>query len=711
MDTPKPHSARRQAITGRTALSMGFALEELESRRLLAFDPTASEQYMMELLNRFRINPAAELGLLTTSLGTPARSSDPNVDNALRFFGTSGPVLAQQWATLSAAPPLAWNEDLYESGEFHNGEMIDRDAQEHEFDDGTTLVERVTNAGYTGYSALGESIYAYASSVLHGHAGFLLDWGDTPTGIQEPPGHRNSAISASYREVGIRIQSENNPATRVGPLVMTLEFGNRFAYGQAALLGVVYNDSDNNDFYTVGEGLGGITIEVRNTGNDFGPIIASTTTMSAGGYQLKLAAGIYNVTFRGGQFGNGVTHRNVTIGSQNAKLDAQPDNVPTDPEIEVWGGSGAGFDRVIVDGDTTPVKLDSTYWGDVNRVSTGVDRTFLIHNRGNKVLNLVGNRVRIWGSHSSEFTIVSMPEAAIAPGASTTFTVRYTPAEGPHIAGLRDAMVEIFSDDLDEATYNFAIRARVVAAPIALVKGNGATIANGDTTPTTADFTNFGGVNATDGTTTRALRLFNTGSANLNIQSILFEGDAAADFSLLPLPATTIAPGTAITFRIRFDPFTTGMRHATVRITTNDALRSPWTFAIRGNGLAYPEIEVRGRASMPIVSGSPAAANLGSDFGNLAVANRTLVREFSVANLGFKALNLLGAARVVISGPNAADFAVKLDASPTVAPSASSLFRIRFDPTAAGERTALVTIRSNDTNEGTYTFWLRGFGV
>ena len=81
--------------------------EVLEARQLLVFDPSPNEQYLMELLNRMRMNPAAELGLLTTSLGNPARSSDPNVDSALRYFHTSGTVLAQQWASLTAVQPLA----------------------------------------------------------------------------------------------------------------------------------------------------------------------------------------------------------------------------------------------------------------------------------------------------------------------------------------------------------------------------------------------------------------------------------------------------------------------------------------------------------------------------------------------------------------------------------------------------------------------------
>lgn len=688
----------------RTHARVSVLIEALEARCLLTFDPTPAEQYMLELVNRFRINPAAELGLLTSSLGTQARSNDPDIDSALRFFRTNGTVLAQQWAELSAVPPLAWNMDLYEAAEVHNNEMIARDAQEHEFPDGTTLVGRATDAGYTNYRALGESIYAYAKSVLHGHAGFLLDWGNTPTGIQDPPGHRESAISSSFREIGIRITPEANPSTGVGPLVMTLEFGDRFNYGAAALLGVVYTDIDGDSAYDVGEGSGGITVSAQRVGSMIAPTV--TTSLSAGGYQLKLTPGSYNVTFSGGAFGAGVTYRDVLVGSQNLKLDAKAGYVPPDPEIELRGG--AMFERVIESGDTTPVHADMTYWGDVNLVSSGITRTFLIVNTGTGTLHLTGARVTISTGAPNEFVVTQLPAATIEPGGSAVVGIRFQPVG---LGGLRDGTVTVFSDDLDEGQYTFKVRARVVAAPIMTVKGNGATIANGDTSPRAGDLTNFGGTNVVQGTIARVFRLFNVGSAALTVTSITVEGDAGADFGVFPLASTTIGPGAALNFKVRFDPTATGFRFGVVRIVTNDALHSPWTFTIRGNGLAYPEIEVRTHTGVPIVSGSAADAALYTDFGPLAVDNRTLVRMYSVYNLGYRTLNLSGATRVVISGPHAADFTVKTDLPASIEPGASAVFRIRFDPTGAGVRSAIATILSNDPNEGTYTFALTGEGI
>ena len=39
------------------------------------------------------------------------------------------------------------------------------------------------------------------------------------------------------------------------------------------------------------------------------------------------------------------------------------------------------------------------------------------------------------------------------------------------------------------------------------------------------------------------------------------------------------------------------------------------------------------------------------------------------------------------------------------------MFTVRFDPSAIGERSALITILSDDANEGVFTFFISGVGV
>jgi len=62
---------------------------------------------------------------------------------------------------------------------------------------------------------------------------------------------------------------------------------------------VAYTDTDGNDFYSVGEGRGGVQIAAQLLGG----ATTTVTTDAPGGYDTKLVAGTYNVTMSGGGLG------------------------------------------------------------------------------------------------------------------------------------------------------------------------------------------------------------------------------------------------------------------------------------------------------------------------------------------------------------------------------------------------------------------------
>ncbi|HTL27896.1 MAG TPA: CAP domain-containing protein [Tepidisphaeraceae bacterium] len=286
--------------------------EGLELRRYLSFDPSGREQEMMELLNRMRTNPSAELPLLI-------HSNDANVNNALDFFNVNTSVLSDQWASLSPVQPLAWNSSLYNAAEDHTERMLDQDQQSHQLPGEETLGDRIKDAGYS-FSTAGENVYAYAKSVFHGHAGFAIDWGNATNGIQSPPGHRDNMMSATFREVGIRI-IDSTPGKSVGPMLVTQDFGARSSFGNSMFLGVVYNDVNNDGYYEAGEGIGGANIKLEGTPGTF-----TTTSMTAGGYQVQIPAGTYKVTASGGSLGGSIVLSSVVVGSSNVKRDFQADS-------------------------------------------------------------------------------------------------------------------------------------------------------------------------------------------------------------------------------------------------------------------------------------------------------------------------------------------------------------------------------------------------
>ncbi|HQR07581.1 MAG TPA: CAP domain-containing protein [Gemmatales bacterium] len=318
--------SRRQTLRNRQQCPQ-LRLEHLEARDVPTINPTGLEQEMMELLNHMRMDPAGELNRLLVSTN-PIQARDPEVQAALQYFGVSGSALASQFASLTAAQPLAWSDGLMTSSRTHNQLMITDDSQSHQLPGEADVGTRITAAGYSNWTALGENIYAYSDTVAYGHAGFAIDWGFGTNGLQSPAGHRINMMNNSYREVGISVINETNPSTEVGPLVITQDFGARSNQGNSYLLGVVYSDSNSNNSYNAGEGLGGVTVSIVGSAGSF-----TTTTMSAGGYQLQVPSGSYTVTFSGGGLSSPIT-KSVTVGSTNAKVDGvagQTGNPPPPP--------------------------------------------------------------------------------------------------------------------------------------------------------------------------------------------------------------------------------------------------------------------------------------------------------------------------------------------------------------------------------------------
>jgi uncharacterized protein YkwD len=281
-------------------------LEKLEERLTPSAGP--QEQYMLDLINRFRDNPAGELALILNA-------NDPNVNNDLAYFGVDRIALSNQLATLTPAPPLAWNDSLAASALAHSQTMLSAQLQSHQVPGELDPWTRMVNAGYTNYSFLAENIFAFAHSVFEAEASLVIDWGSNPpTGIQNPASHRANLIDADLREIGIGMV--NAPSgSPMGPLLVTQDFGNRTTIGNPFLLGNVYDDTNHDGFYEPGEGMAGVTLTITGPSGTF-----QATTTAAGGYQLQVPAGTYQVTASGGGLSAPVT-QGITVGTDNRQLD------------------------------------------------------------------------------------------------------------------------------------------------------------------------------------------------------------------------------------------------------------------------------------------------------------------------------------------------------------------------------------------------------
>ncbi|MES2597826.1 MAG: CAP domain-containing protein [Verrucomicrobiota bacterium] len=266
-------------------------------------DPTAEQQYMLELVNRLRMDPTAELDKLV-NMSSPGVWDSPKSDHvtvaaALEYYGVSASALASQWGSLTVAPPLAWNDSLAAASTTYSNLMITQDQQDH-FLDGLSVGQRIVNAGYSAnWGDSAQALFATAADGMHAHSALAIDWGPdggSGTGIQPGATHRAALMDPLYKEIGIGFQTIIIPITNgevTGPVVLTEHLANvRRDNGvtivsDAILTGSIFDDSVLGDnFYTPGEGVSGVLIFVYDNTN--GNLVASGQTNSAGGYNITL---------------------------------------------------------------------------------------------------------------------------------------------------------------------------------------------------------------------------------------------------------------------------------------------------------------------------------------------------------------------------------------------------------------------------------------
>ena len=278
--------------------------------------PSAQDQYMLELINRGRANPQAEADRYGIELNEGVRTKDT--------------------ISTDARQPLAFNLNLNAAAEGHSQWLLDNNKFQHKGEGGTNSRKRMQNAGYTftGSSGNGENLAWLGTT---GWPNFTIYVGRNYENLFVDEDYRNRAhrvslMNPKFEEIGISsLQGQFTSRGRTFNAVMTTQ---DFAYSAAGgpfITGVAYTDAVNNDdFYTVGEGIGGITVTAVDTANSANTF--TTTTWGSGGYSLDVDPNAtYDVTFSGdldedSQADDTATYE-VTVGSENVKQDVVSDNL------------------------------------------------------------------------------------------------------------------------------------------------------------------------------------------------------------------------------------------------------------------------------------------------------------------------------------------------------------------------------------------------
>lgn len=282
---------------------------------------------------------------------------------------------------------------------------------------------------------------------------------------------RQDLASANYLDNTISIRLGNGAGIFTGGTVATGTNPHSIAMAD-------FNNDGKQDLATanlnsgtasirIGDGLGNFTgaaeINVGNTArsictgdfNGDGKQDFATANYSLNAVSVKLGDGTGNFT------------GNTTVAVENSPFAVVTGDFNADGKLDLLTANAGnnsfsvrlgtlnqvnvlGNNILIADADTSPSLTDDTDFGNV---TNNVQHNFSIHNPG--TVNLLIRNITSSGTNASMFTIgaVGYPKI-IPPGVTETFQVTFVPTS----TGIKNAVVNISTDNCDKANYDFAVQ-------------------------------------------------------------------------------------------------------------------------------------------------------------------------------------------------------------------------------------------------------------
>ena len=210
---------------------------------------------------------------------------------------------------------------------------------------------------------------------------------------------------------------------------------------------------------------------------------------------------------------------------------------------------------------------------------------------------------------------------------------------------------------------------------------------------------NFGSVSA-NAPLTLGFTISNLGTALLSGLSMNIDGANASDFRATSLASTSIGTGGSISFSVTFTPSAFALRSAGLHIVSNDPDESPFDIYLTGTGgVGQPEIDVQ--------SGGTLQDGGTLDVGSAIPGGIGITRSILIQNIGQSTLTGLA---ITIDGANASEFQTSSLSRAALGTLNSVGVVLTFTPLGFGQRTAVLHIASNDTDENPFDIFLTGTG-
>ncbi len=220
---------------------------------------TAAEQYLLELINRARLDPVAE---------------------AARFGIDLNQGLTAGQIGTRAQQVLAHDTQLESAAQGHSDWMLAADVFSHTGSGGSSATDRMRAAGFefSGSWRSGENLaFSGTTGTINLQSAITQHY----DGLFRSAGHRANTLNANFAEIGVA-QVEGR-FTQGGNTFNASMLTENFAKSgtNVFITGVAYRDLDSNQFYGMGEGRADIWVLAD---------APRVTTATAGGYQTSVNA-------------------------------------------------------------------------------------------------------------------------------------------------------------------------------------------------------------------------------------------------------------------------------------------------------------------------------------------------------------------------------------------------------------------------------------
>ncbi len=309
--------------------------------------------------------------------------------------------------------------------------------------------------------------------------------------------------------------------------------------------------------------------------------------------------------------------------------------------------ASSGFDGYLLLQTTVDLTPFSLGFGNQNVGTSSAAQTATLTNVGTSALEV--GTISISGSGSKNFSQTNNCSSSLAAGASCTISVTFAPAAGGKFS----------------ASLGVSYKGTGSPQSVAL-SGTGVTPPTVTLLPTSLSYaTQLFGTSSPAQTAT----LSNTGDQAVSISNIAVSG---------PFTETNNCPRSlgefgACQIQIVFAPAGPGAASGTLSVTDN-ATGSPQQVALSGVGT--------------VITLSPIAVN----FGSQSVGTLSSAAPITLSNVGTTGVSITS---IAITGADPRDFLEANNCGSTLAANSGCTIEVKFRPTAAGARSAAVSISDN----------------